>query len=449
MPTVAAEIARALAGAFLSGPWEPDSMAHRGQRVLATRRGFVARLAHTACSAFREPPADGPRELACFLAACDDLVHEAYRWEDAEEDLGWSFPPPRRLAVPTVMGHPRWSVPVLHDRAALGRWLGLTPGELAWLSDPRSLEARVADERLRHYHRRWAPTASGSVRLLEAPKRRTKALQREVLHGIVDRIAVHPAAHGFRAGRSVLTAARHHVGQEVVIRVDLQSFFTSITAARVYGVFRTAGYPEPVAHALAGLCTTVTPPFVLRQAPPVAERHRGRHQALLQRLRAPHLPQGAPTSPALSNLVAFGLDARLSGLAGAFDATYTRYADDLVISGPRRLVRRSDVLLAAVDTITSEEGFRINTDKTAVMTRSGRQHVCGLVVNDRLNVARHEVDRLRAVLHDAAVNGPDAANRDAHPDFRSHLLGRIAWVCAANPDRAPRLTAAFEAVHWD
>jgi retron-type reverse transcriptase len=162
----------------------------------------------------------------------------------------------------------------------------------------------------------------------------------------------------------------------------------------------------------------------------------------------PHLPQGSPTSPALANLAAFGLDRRLDGLAARFGATYTRYADDLTFSGDRTLVRQAGRIIALVEDIAADEGFRVNEAKTRVRTRAQRQLVTGLVVNERPNVTRADYDRLRAVLHDAATNGPTAANRHGHPDFRAHLLGRIAWVTAANPARARKLRTAYAVIPW-
>ena len=190
-------------------------------------------------------------------------------------------------------------------------------------------------------------SADGSVRLLEAPKRELKDLQRQVLHGILDHIPAHDAAHGFRPGRSARTAAARHQGRAVVLRLDLESFFTSVGVGRVYGIFRLAGYPEPVAHALAGLCTTATPPDVLRRAPEAPDALREHRRRMLHALRGPHLAQGSPTSPALANLSAFGLDRRLAGLADKLGATYTRYADDLVLSGGRDLARASAIDRAA------------------------------------------------------------------------------------------------------
>ena len=240
-----------------------------------------------------------------------------------------------------------------------------------------------------------------------------------------------------------------HTGRAALLHLDLESFFPAVTAGRVYRIFRTAGYPEPVAHLLTGLCTTVTPPFVRRAAPPVVtDGAVARRRRMLKALAVPHLPQGSPTSPALANLAALGLDRRLAGLADRFGATYTRYADDLTFSGDRALLRQAGRIVASVESIAADEGFRVNDDKTRVRSRAQRQLVTGLVVNAHPNVTRAEYDRLRAVLHDAVTNGPATANRSGHPDFRAHLLGRIAWVTAANPARGEKLHAAFDAIPW-
>src|SRR5262249_33810264 len=157
----------------------------------------------------------------------------------------------------------------------------------------------------------------------------------------------------------------------------------------------------------------------------------------------PHLPQGAPTSPAVANLVAFRLDRRLQGLAESFGASYTRYADDLAFSGPRSLGRTSSSLVRLVSTIARVEGFRVNTTKTRVRSAGQRQRLGGIVVNERPNLARDELDRLRAMLHEAVRRGPEVANREQRPDFRSHLLGRIAWAESVNAARAEKLHSMF------
>lgn len=437
----ATTVATAVAGAFLAGDWDPVAMGRRGKRALGDRRHWPVELARIVRHAYPDRPSDRPRELARLIAACDiflDALHDAER--------------PLRVQVwmvaPTEMGPTRWPVPSIDDLAALAAWLGVTPGHLDWFADRRSLERLVGDERLRHHHRRWVRKPNGSLRLLEAPKKELKDLQRQVLHQILDRCPVHDAAHGFRPGRSVRTGAARHHGQAVVMRFDLESFFTSVSAGRIYGTFRLAGYPEPVAHALAGLCTTVTPGDVVAGAPQVGGALGDQRHRMLRRLRSPHLAQGAPTSPALANLSAFSLDRRLTALAATLGASYTRYADDLVLSGGRHLVRRSGTIVRLVERIASTEGFRVNEAKTRVLTAGQRQTVTGIVVNQRSNVARPDYDRLRAVLHDAARSGPAQANRSGHPDFRSHLLGRIAWVGAENEARAEKLRRAFSAIEW-
>jgi len=298
---------------------------------------------------------------------------------------------------------------------------------LAWFADVRGLERVVDDERLRHYRYSRLPRSSGPPRVLEAPKPRLKALQRRLLHEVLDLVPVHPAAHGFVGGRSARTHAAAHVARRVVVRVDLEDFFAGVTAARVFGIFRACGYPEGVAHVLTGLCTN---------AVPVDESVPG-HWRLSRRLAAPHLPQGAPTSPALANLAAFVLDRRLSGLADAVGAVYTRYADDLVFSSDAYL--RTPV--AAIAEIARAEGFRVNAGKTRVMGRGRRQTVTGVVVNARPNVARGEYERLKATLHRAALDG--SAGLDP-----TVLLGRIAWVESLNPARGAKLRATFGRIVW-
>ena len=200
---------------------------------------------------------------------------------------------------------------------------------------------------------------------------------------------MHKSTRGARSGREqpVEERARRRRGSCRTSRRDKRrrghgAAFPSIAARRVYGIFRTAGYPEAVAHLLTALTTNVIPATAWAALPrPRALPQIVAHHRLGRRLATPHLPQGAPTSPAL-------------------------------------------------------------------MTRAGRQRVCGIVVNDRPNVPR-EYDRLRAILHNAARHGPDAENRAGVPDFRAHLLGRIGWVDSVNPARGSKLRARFALIAWE
>ena len=192
-------------------------------------------------------------------------------------------------------------------------------------------------------------------------------------------------------------------------------------------------------------------PTTCRQRAPrsAAPRLRAAHYRLGRHLAAPHLPQGAPTSPALANLAAFGLDRRLSALADSRGLAYSRYADDLALSSSAHLrPSQVDSLATVVAEIASEEGFRVNPAKTSVQRRGQRQRLAGLVINERPNIARAEYDRLKATLHNAAQLGPDSQNRHGHRNYRAPLLGRVSRVCQINPDRGQHLLAAFAHIDW-
>jgi hypothetical protein len=206
------------------------------------------------------------------------------------------------------------------------------------------------------------------------------------------------------------------------------------------------GYAEGVARALTALCTNSTPRAVWSAFP--ARDDLQQHRASLQLLQRAHLPQGAPTSPAIANLCTFRLDCRLNGLARRAGAIYTRYADDLLFSGDDEFKRRADGFHSYVASIAMEEGFHVNFRKTRIMTQSSRQQAAGLVLNKKQNIGRDEFDRLKAILHQSALHGPVSQNRSVHPEFRSHLLGRINYIRQWNPQRASKLLALFARIKW-
>jgi RNA-directed DNA polymerase len=428
------EIGAVLAGAFLAGRWTESAMVRRGSEALTPRPPWLRTVVREVLAAYHRPPADRPRELAAYVAIV---------LEEREE----AAPRVRRLHLfDTAMGRMRWPVPEIASPGALAEMLGLGIGELMWLADARGLERRAEDERLRHYRYLWLDRGGAAPpRPIARPKARLKAVQRWILHEILDRIPAHDAAHGFVRGRSARTHAALHAGSHTLVRLDLEDFFASVPASRAYGIFRTAGYPEAVAHALTALCTTVMPLAEWDSIPRSADV--ARHHRLGRRLATPHLPQGAPTSPALASLAATGLDRRLAGLAPTLVARYSRYADDLAFSGPADLP--AGTLRRVVAEIARDEGFHVAPGKTTVRRPHERQLVCGIVVNERPNVMRREYDLLKAVLHDAELHGAAAANRAAHPEFRAHLLGRIAWVGSLHPSRGARLRERFERVSWD
>ncbi|WP_308252245.1 reverse transcriptase family protein [Pseudonocardia sp. KRD291] len=337
----------------------------------------------------------------------------------------------------------RWGVEPWPSVEALARHLDLRDGEAEWFADPGGWLRRAPEGPLHHYRGTWRVGPSGAPRLLESPAPRLAELQRRIGRRVLERIPVHPGAHGYVRGRSPLTFAAVHAGRAMVLRVDVEGFFSRIGPARIAGLLRTAGYPAAVAAVLAGMLVTSTPRQVLRRAPGVPGETRRR---LLDRLALPHLPQGASTSPAVANVLAHGLDRRLDGLAAAVGARYARYADDLVFSGEADLPVHG--LLRRAGEIAADEGFDVRPDKTRIMPAHRRQRITGLVVNEHPAVSRRDYDDLRALLHNCARTGPDAQNAEGHPAFREHLLGRISWAGTGRPARQARLAALFDRIDF-
>lgn len=441
MTTARRSLADALAGAFLSGTWTRPGLVETGAVVLGARRRWLGPLARTVLDFYPRPPLDRPRELAAVIEDCE---HFSAAWENAAS-RGRPLAPTVFPVARTRMVRRRWPVPEIDDVAGLAEFVRLDLARLDWLADTRGYQRRTHQRLLHEYRYRWLPRAGRLPRLIEAPVAPLRRVQRQVLAEILTRIPVHECAHGFVRGRSVLSAAEPHTGAAAVVSLDLGTFFTSVTAARVYGLWRAAGYPEPVAHSLTGLTTLATPVAVITAMPPggdPTDRHR-----LRAALRTPHLPQGAPTSPALANAIAYRLDARCAGYAAASGLTYTRYADDLLFAGDLDWAGAAR-LARGVQRIAAAEGFRLNPAKTRVRRAFERQRALGLVLNERARPARVEYDLLRAILHNAARTGAPTQNRDGHPDFRAHLAGRIAWVAAGDPVRAARLQAVFDRIDW-
>lgn len=433
-------VALGLANALLAGEWAPDAMSRRVRSALGARSAWSALLVRDALAKFGEAPRDGRDELADFVEAHRSFLKAWARLPRRPRIVRWWIDEP-------AMGPSPWDVPALPTTAELARYFDLDVQGLDWLADRRGLGRFAADSRLRNYVYTWWRKPTGGVRVLEAPKSKLKALQRGILHDILDRIPAHPAAHGFCPGRSTVSFAAPHAGREVVIRCDLEDFFSSVSSARVVGIFRTAGYPEPVALTLAAACTNRLPSAVWRDVPrPTEPSAIDSHWRQGRRLSVPHLPQGAPTSPALANLAAYRLDVRLAGLARSLGLAYTRYADDLAFSGA---ARATGALLADVRAIARDEGFALREDKTRVRAAGARQLLGGWVVNRLPNVPRDELDRLEAILTNCVRRGPSGENRDGHPDFRAHLRGRIAWVKSARPDRAAALERLLSSICWD
>ena len=323
-------------------------------------------------------------------------------------------------------------LPVLTTPADVAKALGVSIRHLRWLA------FHSEASRTTHYACFEVPKKSGGMRQLAAPMPYLASAQQWILDNVLRHVPVHNAAHGFVPGRSTLTNATPHVAGEVVLNSDLTDFFPTITFPRVKGVYQGMGYSPAAATIFALLCT---------ESPrrPVEYDGTCYHVALGPR----RLPQGACTSPGLSNLVARNLDARLAGICAKLGWTYTRYADDLSFSASGEAAPRIGYLLARVRHIVGEEGFAVNESKTRVQRRSAQQSVTGVVVNERPGVPRKLIRRLRAILHHAQTEGVAAQNRQKHPHFEQWLTGMLAYVQMINPAQAEPLWQLYRSARKD
>jgi RNA-directed DNA polymerase len=433
-------IADSLARAFVAGAIEPQGMSDRGAELFGRRRRWLPSLARRVAEQFAIGVRPRLREVTTFL-----LADQGFRRATASALLRLPGLANLRSVMAPAAPAARWSVPAITTAGQLAEWLGVGVRQLDWFADVMSRERITPAHALRHYHYRWIPKRDGFPRLVEMPKTRLKAIQRRVLHEILDHIPPHEAAHGFRTRRSIRSFAQPHTGQRIVLRMDLQDFFPTMTRTRVISLFMFAGYPESVATLLAGLCTNSVPNVVFDELCAVEPSRRWHLRQLLGR---PHLPQGAPTSPAIANLCTFRLDCRLDGLARATGAVYTRYADDLAFSGDERFARSAGRFHIHAAAIALEEGFQVNFRKTRIMRSSVRQRLAGVVVNEQPNVARADFDRLKATLHNSIRLGPASQNLAGHADFRAHLTGRVAFVEMLNPRRGRKLRTLLERIAW-
>lgn len=277
-------------------------------------------------------------------------------------------------------------LPKIDDVPALAKALELTIPRLRWLVFHREVDTGT------HYRRWKIPKRDGSSRLISSPKKDLMRVQRWIAKNITEHLPVHEAAHGFLVGRSTKSNALPHAGARIVVKIDLKDFYPTVTFPRVKGVFRKAGYGEQVATILALLVT---------ESPREELELRGKKYWVATGPRS--LPQGAPTSPSLTNTLFRRPDSRIFGLAQKFGLEYTRYADDLTFS--RDNGRALGKFFHRLRGILKEEGFRVHPEKTAVMRTGARQRVTGLVVNraapdrPKARVPREVVRRLRAAIH--------------------------------------------------
>lgn len=272
-------------------------------------------------------------------------------------------------------------LPVFANENELALAMGVTLKELRFLAFSRKVST------VSHYRKFYLPKKSGGKRLISAPMPRLKKAQYWILENILNKVAVHQSVHGFTLNRSIISNAQLHVGKKVVLNIDVKDFFPSIHFKRVKGLLQQLGYAEKIATILALLCTEAVTEEVEID---------GKNYFVQKGNRV--LPQGAPTSPAITNILCYKLDKRLQGLATKHQCHYTRYADDVTFSWNSNDVNAQQMVWR-IRKILQDEGFTVHPDKVRIMHTGTRQEVTGIVVNEKLGIDREKLRRFRALLH--------------------------------------------------
>ncbi len=273
-------------------------------------------------------------------------------------------------------------LPIFKDIPSLTEAMGIDAGRLRFLAYDRDVT------KLSHYKKFTIPKKTGGVRHISAPMLHLKNAQYWILENILYKMDVNEHAHGFVPGKSILTNAAMHVGKELVINIDLKNFFPTLTFKRIKGMFRAMGYSDQMSTIFGLICSEPDTDEVMLD---------GEKYYVSKGER--RLPQGAPTSPALTNLICYRMDKRFKGIADQLGFTYTRYADDLTFSMPGTDNAAIKKLMGRVRAVVEDEKFSIHPKKIHYMRKGSRKEVTGIVVNEKLSVNRKKLKQFRAVLY--------------------------------------------------
>lgn len=247
-----------------------------------------------------------------------------------------------------------------------------------------------SNNKKRYYSFQIPKKKKGEFRTIDAPCEGLKTIQ-QCLNVIFQSVYTpHLAAVGFVPNRSVIDGARIHLKQKFVYNIDLKDFFPSVTAGRLFKRLQSKPFclNKDLASIITDLCCYTN-----------AEGHNV-------------LPQGAPTSPSITNFICERLDRKLSKLATAYGLKYSRYADDITFSGIANVFSEgSNFHKSLIHIIEEEEHFKVNTDKTRLLHRGMRQEVTGVTINEKPNVSRKYVKQIRSLIHSWEANGYEEAQK--------------------------------------
>ncbi len=315
----------------------------------------------------------------------------------------------------------KWDLPPIHNATEFAEAVGITTKQVSWLSYHR------VTAQTDHYSRFQIPKRKGGFRTIAAPKPLLRKAQSWLLKNILEKIPVTDSAKAFRPNCSVADNAKAHQGAGVLVKMDLQDFFPSVKFKRVKGLFQMLGYNEGIASIFALICTDAA-----RINAQLGDKNF--YVALGER----YLPQGACTSPAISNIICYRLDKRMKGLADKLGFNYTRYADDLAFSHSNKDQAVSRLIKCA-KTIIYKENFILHPDKLVVLRPHHRQSLTGVVINEKPNLSRRDLKRFRSFLHHYDRYGEFEMSRRMGKNAKAYGKGYWSYLNMINADKAQQL----------
>lgn len=305
-------------------------------------------------------------------------------------------------------------LPIIFSTAHLSLSLGL---------NIKSLDVLI-DFRKNLYRPLILRKKNGGTRCLLVPSSPILEVQYWIKENILDVSNFPSYVTGYQKGKSIIDNATFHSNQEIIIKFDLKNFYDSITVSRVYCTFRYLGYGKSISIDLAKLCT--------------AFNENGKEI----------LPQGSPSSPAISNIVCSELDRRLYGYAVKCGFNYSRYSDDITFSGPKSDTIKKTVIYRIIE----ECGFQINAKKTKYIGSGNCQRVTGLNVNNGVTISKKKRKMIETHLHNCLRFGPyvhlKKIDMSYRTNYREWLLGNIYFIMSVHSNQGKKMKAKFDKINW-
>ncbi len=316
-------------------------------------------------------------------------------------------------------------------------------------SDLHSFVSRTTTKKDFPYKNFTITKRSGGIRWISVPCPALMAVQKWISQNILNNIPPHPSSFAYAKNRGIKGHAERHCSAKWILKIDLKDFFNNISELQVYYLFRNLGYPDLLAFEMSRICTRIT------------RRRKGkRWKNEDYNPDIPYdsefigsLPQGAPTSPAISNLIFLEIDKQLESLALQLGATYSRYADDLCFSFTESTREELLSYKQAISKILYSHGFRTNKKKTRIIPPGSRKIITGLVVNEDIpSTPKALRDKVRMHCYYAKKWGiPQHCDKIGFRSiigFRNHLFGLITYIHSINPQQASKLSKQFHDLPW-